>query len=451
MAVLILLAPPVRAEQQSLFTSQIYYSIDISEAVLASRINQKVSGDCAVVSMATVESYLYGVTSDAEKDVIYNTLISANGDNDYAYWYRCGFGAYDYIDWTTVYNQLAAGYPVLVHHPGTSSMRQHWSVVAGYFGSATTLEKDKFIIVDVNHGNSTQQIYTSEQWRKGTTIDRMVVRKNGLTFDLEGIRIAVNTPVAAHQLGRSHGVYGTIISDAKLTSVQVMITNASTGEHIYNNTVFPNDKTYCINALDKGITFGKYPEGEYFYTVIAKTETAAAVRQKYFRICSGWPGEEPTRRYSVATEGGEEITVAYGDTFALPTAPVKEGYTFKGWSVKRDTDDQFLLTEHGENLLLDPGATVNLDYSWIQDCLHNTGYTLIANWEKDQPITSPKLPVLGDANGDGKVNLKDWAMLFDHINEISLLTDDALSRVDINGDGKVNAKDWSLLYTSITE
>lgn len=57
----------------------------------------------------------------------------------------------------------------------------------------------------------------------------------------------------------------------------------------------------------------------------------------------------------------------------------------------------------------------------------------------------------GDVNGDGKVNMKDWNRLYDHISEINPLTDDALQRADVTGDGKVNMKDWNRLYDHISE
>lgn len=443
-------SPAVNAVDVERSASQIYYPIDISEAVLASRINQKVSGDCAVVSMCTVEAYLNGITEDAEKDVIYNTLISTNGDNDYAYWYRCGYASYNTIDWTTVYNQLAAGYPVLVHHPRASTMGQHWSVVAGYFGSATTLEIDKFIIVDVNHGNSKQQIFTSKEWRRDTAIDRMVVRKNGIAFaGLSGIRIAVNHPMSVHIAGKSHGVYGTIISDSILTAVRVSITNAQTGAAVYDKTVNPNAMAYSVNQLDKEITFGKFPAGTYFYTVIAETADSRQVNQNYFEITTGWPETEPECTYSVAFEGDvvPEQTVHYGESFTLPDAvPEKDGFLFAGWQVTRVTDGKTFAEQR-----FNAGDVFTADYQWIEGCLHNTGFVFAAAWEEILTSPAPDKGVTGDVNGDGKVNLKDWTILYDHINELVLLTDDAYQRADINTDGKVSMKDWSLLFQIISE
>ncbi|MBQ3215172.1 MAG: dockerin type I repeat-containing protein, partial [Oscillospiraceae bacterium] len=58
---------------------------------------------------------------------------------------------------------------------------------------------------------------------------------------------------------------------------------------------------------------------------------------------------------------------------------------------------------------------------------------------------------LGDANGDGKVNMKDWARMYEHINEVNALTGYAFTSADVNNDGKVNMKDWARLYEHVNE
>ena len=62
-----------------------------------------------------------------------------------------------------------------------------------------------------------------------------------------------------------------------------------------------------------------------------------------------------------------------------------------------------------------------------------------------------KICLVGDANCDGKVNMKDWSRLYDHIGETDELTDYNLLCADTNRDGKVNMKDWSRLYDHISE
>ena len=58
---------------------------------------------------------------------------------------------------------------------------------------------------------------------------------------------------------------------------------------------------------------------------------------------------------------------------------------------------------------------------------------------------------VGDVNGDGKLNIKDWNKVYNYINETSKLTDEEFERGDVNEDGKVNIKDWNRMYDHITE
>lgn len=59
--------------------------------------------------------------------------------------------------------------------------------------------------------------------------------------------------------------------------------------------------------------------------------------------------------------------------------------------------------------------------------------------------------LLGDINDDGKVNIKDWNRLYEHISEKRMLTEEEFARADINGDGKANIKDWNRMYEHISE
>jgi len=57
--------------------------------------------------------------------------------------------------------------------------------------------------------------------------------------------------------------------------------------------------------------------------------------------------------------------------------------------------------------------------------------------------------VYGDINGDGKVNIKDWNMMYKCINGTREFTEQELKSSDVNEDGKVNIKDWNRLYKHI--
>ena len=66
-------------------------------------------------------------------------------------------------------------------------------------------------------------------------------------------------------------------------------------------------------------------------------------------------------------------------------------------------------------------------------------------------VQDVEINLIGDANIDGKVNMKDWSRLYNHISEVDLLSDYGLSCADVNQDGKINMKDWARLYAHISE
>ena len=76
-------------------------------------------------------------------------------------------------------------------------------------------------------------------------------------------------------------------------------------------------------------------------------------------------------------------------------------------------------------------------------------YTIVA--EAADIIQDATICLLGDVNGDGKVNSKDWIRMYAHINETNPLEDYALSCGDVTLDGKVNSKDWIRMYGHINE
>ena len=177
MALLVPMFPAVRAEAP-------YTTIDFSQSVLASRINQRVGGDCAVASMSTIESFMHGVTSEADKEIVYNAVVEANGDDDYAYWDNVGYLVYDEVDWEVIYERLTWGVPSIIHRTKGSNAVQHWAVVAGYNGSETELQWDKFIVVDVYMGSGLKDIKSTATWGSGCEINWMALRGSGMNISL---------------------------------------------------------------------------------------------------------------------------------------------------------------------------------------------------------------------------------------------------------------------------
>ena len=77
--------------------------------------------------------------------------------------------------------------------------------------------------------------------------------------------------------------------------------------------------------------------------------------------------------------------------------------------------------------------------------------TFVNDAVKVQTGAAPKVTVgsavvLGDVNGDGKVNNIDAALVYGYHNKKLTLTEDQLAAADVNGDGKVNNMDAALIY-----
>ncbi len=65
-------------------------------------------------------------------------------------------------------------------------------------------------------------------------------------------------------------------------------------------------------------------------------------------------------------------------------------------------------------------------------------------------IQDVKICLLGDVDGNGKINVGDTGKVYAHIKKNALLTDEyALACVDVNGDGKVNVGDVSRIYAHV--
>ena len=63
-----------------------------------------------------------------------------------------------------------------------------------------------------------------------------------------------------------------------------------------------------------------------------------------------------------------------------------------------------------------------------------------------EPYVEPVEPIVGDVNGDGRVNVSDVTTL---INMILGLTPMDETRADVNGDGRVNVSDVTALINII--
>ena len=59
--------------------------------------------------------------------------------------------------------------------------------------------------------------------------------------------------------------------------------------------------------------------------------------------------------------------------------------------------------------------------------------------------------ILGDVNGDGKVNIKDATLIQKAVAKIISLTDAEQTRADVNADEKVNIKDATAIQKFVAK
>lgn len=70
----------------------------------------------------------------------------------------------------------------------------------------------------------------------------------------------------------------------------------------------------------------------------------------------------------------------------------------------------------------------------------------------DVKTLNAEIWLLGDVNGDGRVNAMDCTRLFKHVNKTQQLTDPyALKCAETNGDGRVNAMDCTRLFKHVNK
>ncbi len=140
---------------------------------------QRKSGDCGISSIAMVEAYKKGYgTNDT---TAYNAVYNYNGNSVF-------LASYGNLGYTTISNDLSAIYtqlqhdnPVIVYRTGSG--KDHYSVIYGYNGSSTTLEKKGFLVLNTWHNGNYTIVnpgtigYTDlETWLSGATWTHTMIR-----------------------------------------------------------------------------------------------------------------------------------------------------------------------------------------------------------------------------------------------------------------------------------
>lgn len=153
--------------KESKLYGHIYYE-DTKEYL----INQQVRYDCAIASMATVESW-----HKKTKDNIYKTIYKkVGGPSDSMDWKKAGYVRYNTSSMEKLYEELKKG-PCIVGRDG------HYSVVIGYIGNEDVLELSGFRVMEVGFGYDKDDIFGLDDWlaKAGNSqIKQIAVRNKGI-------------------------------------------------------------------------------------------------------------------------------------------------------------------------------------------------------------------------------------------------------------------------------
>lgn len=106
---------------------------------------QRRYADCGIASISMVEAYKKGYSTNS--DVVYNTVYNYNNKS-------VTLSSYANLGYTTIsnslsdiYEQLKKDNPVIVYRTGSN----HYSVIYGYNGSSSKLEKSGFLVLNTYH------------------------------------------------------------------------------------------------------------------------------------------------------------------------------------------------------------------------------------------------------------------------------------------------------------
>ena len=121
-------------------------------------------------------------------------------------------------------------------------------------------------------------------------------------------------------------------------------------------------------------------------------------------------------------------------------------YRFSGYTVRRDNDNKWYVSGKGwltqeeinaggySKKLYAPDEKVTVDASWKRGITGECSFTLVTQWRRGDGV-------VGDANGDGEVDLIDAMMIFYDVAKKESVAWYRRSRCDIDLDLRIDIKD----------
>ena len=195
---------------------------------------------------------------------------------------------------------------------------------------------------------------------------------------------------------------------------------------VYGGTTYTDTNTEILKAI--GHDFGEWTQ------TTAPTCTEAGEETRYCSRC------DATENRDVAALGHDYVSVVTEPTCA------EQGYTTYTCSRCGDScvDNYTEVVDHT------PGdGTVTVKPTYTEPGVMTYECTVCnAKWTEEIP---PLPPLLGDVNGDGKINSKDIAHIKKYVGTTISIDEIVVVNSDINGDGKVNTKDISAVKRIVAQ
>ncbi|MBR6872620.1 MAG: InlB B-repeat-containing protein [Ruminococcus sp.] len=227
-------------------------------------------------------------------------------------------------------------------------------------------------------------------------------------YGKSGNYITVNGPVELKAIWKD-----------KAAATYTVSFNANGGTGTMNSVQVTAGSSYqlpaCTFGAPTGKVFDKWNYGNAGSYITVNSNISLVAQWKWIDYTVSWD-----------TNGGwggtTSTTYHYGDTFTLSNCvwtPPQEGMEFDAWQIGSKT--------------YQPGAVITVTSNLVVKAL----------WKS----TSSSPVLKGDVDGNGKVNMQDYALLQKHLmnNTISINRDNA----DMDGDGKITMRDYSLLQKKL--
>ena len=307
---------------------------------------QRNAGDCGIASISMIEAYKKGYS--ANDSTVYNAVYSYNNNSVWLSSYgNLGYGTIS-NSLSEIYAQLQKNNPVIVYRLGS----QHYSVIYGYNGSTTTLEKKGFLVLNTNRAN--QSPYTNlEAWLSGNTWEHTLVRThsavplsdktagNGMFREVWASNISytnarINATIPYQQITGAGFYIGkttssmTKVAEHKMGS-SAMAENISFDLNEYYGSLSKNTTYYYkIYVVINGVTYTSNPYS--FYTGYQPSSSTSSVSVSY----SSYPAKHSIGTTNATLAGIANLTNA--TNYDVDKAGIYL-YDYKGSQLATKTED----------------------------------------------------------------------------------------------------------------